>query len=66
MLGPVGQAAIANVAGKLPGGATALNAYNVLSAGKPAAAVASPPDMPGSLPRSGADVRSSILKKTIL
>jgi len=65
LLAPVGQAAMANVAGKLPGGAAALNAYGALSGGKPAAAVASALGLPGSLPRIGAGIRPTPLKKSI-
>jgi type VI secretion system secreted protein VgrG len=63
LLAPVGQAAIANVAGKVPGGATAVSAYTALSAGKPAAAVASALGVPGSLPRIGTEVSPSPPKK---
>jgi type VI secretion system secreted protein VgrG len=56
LLAPVGQATMANVADKLPGGATALDTYGALSAGKPAA-VASTLGLPGSLPRIGADMK---------
>ncbi|HEY0062724.1 MAG TPA: DUF2345 domain-containing protein, partial [Telluria sp.] len=66
LLAPVGQAALANVAGKLPGGVTALNAYGALSAGKPVAAVASTLGLPGSLPRIDAEVAHSFLKKSIV
>lgn len=66
LLAPVGQQALANVAGKLPGGATALHAYGALSAGKPAAALASIAGLPGALPRIGADAASSTLKKSII
>lgn len=66
LLAPVGQQALANVAGKLPGGASALNAYGALSAGKPASALASIAGLPGSLPRIGADVAPSILKKSLI
>jgi type VI secretion system secreted protein VgrG len=54
LLAPVGQAGMANVAGKLPGGAPA------------AAAVASALGLPGSLPRIGAEVPPSTLKKTVI
>jgi type VI secretion system secreted protein VgrG len=53
LLAPVGQAGMANVAGKLPSGA-------------PAAAVASALGLPGSLPRIGAEVPPSSLKKTVI
>ena len=66
LLAPVGQAALANVAGKLPGAATAMHTYGALSAGKPAAAVASTLGLPGSLPRIDAEVPSSILKNSIV
>jgi type VI secretion system secreted protein VgrG len=66
LLAPVGQAGMANVAGKLPGGATALNTYGALSAGRPAAAVASTLSLPGSLPRIGAEVPPSIPKKSVI
>lgn len=66
LLAPLGQQALANVAGKLPGGASALNAYGALSAGKPASALASIAGLPGSLPRIGADVAPSILKKSLI
>ena len=63
LLAPIRQTVMANVAGKLPGGAAAMNAYGALSAGKPAAAaVASTLGLPGSLPRIGADVPRSIPK----
>jgi len=64
LLAPIRQTAVANVAGKLPGGAAAMNAYGALSAGKPAAAaVASTLGLPGSLPRIGAAVPVAPLKK---
>jgi len=70
LLAPAGQAAMANVAGnlagKLPDGATALDAYGALSAGKPAAAVASTLGLPGSLPRIGAEVPPSPPKKSVI
>ena len=66
LLAPLGQAGMANLAGKLPGGATALNAYGTLTAGKPAAAVASTLGLPGALPRVGAEVPPSIPKKSVL
>ena len=65
LLAPVKQAAMANVAGKLPGGATALNAYGALSAGKPAAAVASALGVPGTLPRIGPEVPPPPKKFTV-
>ncbi|QJE02606.1 type VI secretion system tip protein VgrG [Massilia forsythiae] len=58
LLAPVGQAALANVAGKLGHGAS--------GAGKPAAAAAPTSDLPGSLPHLGADAALSTLKKTII
>jgi type VI secretion system secreted protein VgrG len=57
LLAPVGQAAMANVAGTHPGSATALDTYGAISADKPAAAVASALGLPGSLPRIGADMK---------
>jgi type VI secretion system secreted protein VgrG len=66
LLAPVGQAALANLAGKLPGGATALNTYGASSAAKPAAAVASTLGLPGSLPRIGPEVAPSIPKKSVI
>jgi type VI secretion system secreted protein VgrG len=57
LLAPVGQAAMATVASKLPDGTTALDTYGVSSADKPAAAVASTLGLPGSLPRIGADMK---------
>lgn len=61
LLSAAGQAALANVATKLPGGATA----GASSAGKPAA-VASIVGLTGSLPRAGADVPPSIPKKSVI
>jgi len=66
LLAPLGQQALTNVAGNLPGGASALNAYGALSAGKPAVALASTAGLPGSLPRIDADVATSTLKKSIV
>jgi type VI secretion system secreted protein VgrG len=66
LLAPVGQTALANVAGKLPGGAAALNAYGALSAGKPAVAVAPTVGLPGSLPRVSAEVPPLIPKKAVI
>jgi type VI secretion system secreted protein VgrG len=66
LLAPVGQAAMATVAGKLPGGATALDTYGALGAGKPAAAVASTLGLPGSLPSIGAEVAPSNPKKSVI
>jgi len=69
LLAQVGQAGMANVASKLPGGAAALNAYgayNTSSAGKPVAAVAPTLGLPGSLPRIGAEVLPSIPKKSVI
>jgi type VI secretion system secreted protein VgrG len=54
LLAPVGQAGMVTVAGKLPGGAPA------------AAAVASALGLSGSLPRIGAEVPPSPLKKTVI
>src|SRR5450830_35528 len=56
VLATVRQAALANVAGKLPGGTTVLNAYGAAMAGKPVGAAASPLGLPGSLPPIGADI----------
>jgi len=61
LLAAAGQAALANVAGKLSGGATA----GASSTGKPAAAVASIVGLPGALPRS-AEVPPSIPKKSVI
>jgi type VI secretion system secreted protein VgrG len=69
LLAQVGQAGMANVASKLPGGAAALHAYdayNTSSAGKPVAAVAPTLGLPGSLPRIGAEVLPSIPKKSVI
>jgi type VI secretion system secreted protein VgrG len=70
LLAPVGQAALTKVAGKLPGGASALNAYGALSAGKPAAAVASAvastPGLPGSLPPIGAETPPLVPTKSVI
>jgi type VI secretion system secreted protein VgrG len=66
LLAPIGQAALANVAGKLPGGATALDTYGESSAGKPAATVGSAFGLPGSLPRIGAAVAPSMPKKSVI
>jgi type VI secretion system secreted protein VgrG len=66
LLAPVGQAGMGNLAGKLPGGATAFNTYGASSAAKPAAAVASALGLPGSLPRIGAEVPLSIPKKSVI
>ena len=62
LLAAAGPAALANVAGKLAGGATA----GASSAGKPAVAVASIVGLPGALPRIGADVPPSIPKKSAI
>ena len=66
LLAPVGQAAMANMAGKLSGGATGLDTYSAFNAGKPAAAVASIVGLPGALPRIDADVPPSIPKKSVI
>jgi type VI secretion system secreted protein VgrG len=66
LLAPVGQAGMAILAGKLPGGATALDTYGASSAAKPGAAVASALGLPGSLPRIGAEVAPSIPKKSVI
>ena len=62
LLAAAGPAALANVAGKLAGGATA----GASSAGKPAAAVASIVGLPGALPRIGAEAPPSIPKKSVI
>ncbi|MBQ5949684.1 type VI secretion system tip protein VgrG [Massilia sp. ST3] len=61
LLAVAGQTALAKVAAKLPGSATA----GAPSAGKPAAALASIAGLPGALPRS-ADVPPSIPKKSVI
>jgi type VI secretion system secreted protein VgrG len=66
LLASVGKAALANVAGKLPGGATVLNAYGALSGGKPGAALASTLGLPGSLPRIGAEVPPFVPTKAVI
>lgn len=66
LLASIGQAGMADVVGKLPGGPAALHAYGAVSAGKPAGAVASTLGLPGSLPRIGAEVLSSIPKKSVI
>jgi type VI secretion system secreted protein VgrG len=66
LLAPVGQAAMATVASKLPDGTTALHTYGALSTGKPAAANASTLGLPGSLPRVDAEVPPSIPKKFVI
>ena len=66
LLVPVGQVGMANLAGQLLGGATALNTYGASNAAKPAAAVASALGLPGSLPRIGAEVAPSIPKKSVI
>lgn len=66
LLASVGQAGMADVLGKLPGGAAALHTYGAVSAGEPAGAVASTLSLPGSLPRIGAEVLSSIPKKSVI
>jgi len=63
LLAPIKQAALANIAGKLPDSAAALSAYGALRGGKPAAAIASTYGLPGSLPR-GAEALPSPLKKS--
>lgn len=65
LLAPIGQAAVANIAGKLPGGTTIMNTNGASSAGRPATA-ASVVGLPGSLPRIGAEVPFSIAKKSII
>jgi type VI secretion system secreted protein VgrG len=66
LLASVGQAGMADVVGKLPGGAMALHTYGAVSADKPAGAVAAAHGLPGSLPRIGAEVLSSIPKKSVI
>jgi type VI secretion system secreted protein VgrG len=66
LLAPVGQAAMATVASKLPDGTTALHTYGALSTGKPAATTASTLGLPGSLPRIDAEVPPSIPKKFVI
>lgn len=62
LLAAAGPAALANVAGKLAGGATAGSS----SAGKPAVPVASIVGLPGALPRIGAEAPPSIPKKSAI
>ena len=66
LLGPVAQAGMASVMGKLPGGATPLHTYCALTSEKPVGAAASALGLPGSLPRIGAEVLSSIPKKSVI
>ncbi|MDN4038729.1 type VI secretion system Vgr family protein [Massilia sp. YIM B02443] len=66
LLAPIAQAGMAKVAATLPGGATVLNTYAAISAGKPAAAIASTLGLPGSLPRIDAEVPSLIPKKSVI
>jgi type VI secretion system secreted protein VgrG len=66
LLAPIGKAALANVAGKLPGGATALNTYGALSGGKPLTAVASALGLPGSLPRIDAETPPLVPNKSVI
>lgn len=66
LLAPIAQAGMAKVATTLPGGATVLNTYAAISAGKPAAAIASTLGLPGSLPRIDAEVPSLIPKKSVI
>jgi type VI secretion system secreted protein VgrG len=66
LLAPLGQTVLGNVAGKLPGGAAALNIYGAESNGKPAATLTSTVGLPGSLPRIGADLAPSIPKKSVI
>lgn len=58
LLAAAGPAALANVAGKLAGGAS--------SAGKPADAVASIVGLPGALPRMDAEAAPSTPKKSVI
>ncbi|WP_227470351.1 type VI secretion system Vgr family protein [Massilia sp. YMA4] len=60
LLASAGQAALADAAGKLPGGAAALSAFGALG-NKPAAAM--PPGVPGSPPHAGSDAAPASLKK---
>ena len=53
MLAPLKQAAMASVASKLPGAATALHVHGAAGGGKPVVDVASTFSLPGSLPRVG-------------
>lgn len=62
LLAAAGPAALANVAGKLVGGATA----GASSAGKPAAAIASVVGLPGALPRIGDEAPPLIPKKSVV
>lgn len=62
LLAAAGAAALANVAGKFAGSATAGSS----SAGKPAAAAASIVGLPGALPRIGAEAPPSIPKKSAI
>ncbi len=62
LLAPVGLAALANVAGKLPVRVTP----GASSTGTPAAALATAPGSPASLPRIGAEVPPSIPKKSVV
>lgn len=66
LLAAAGQAALASAAGKVPNGATALDAYGTAPAGKAAAAIASTLGLPGSLPRIGAEVPPAIPKKSVI
>ena len=65
LLAPIGRSVVTNITDKLPGGATIIDTYGALSAGKPATA-ASALGLPGSLPRIGAEVPLSIPKKSII
>lgn len=58
LLSPVGQARMADVEGKLAGGAT--------SAGTPAAVVEPAFDLPGSLPRIGTELPPSTPKESVI
>ena len=75
LLAPLGQAALANVAGQVPGGAAVLSAYGATGgsggssgsgAAKPTALIASSLGMPGSLPRVGDAVPTSPLQKSVI
>jgi len=66
LLAPVGQAAMATVASKLPDGTTALDTYGGLSAGKPTAAVVSALGLPGALPRIGVEASAPSPKESVI
>ena len=66
LLAPVGQAALANVAVKIPGGAAAMSAYGAISGGKPAAAVASSFGLPVSPPLISVDTPPFVPKNSVI